>query len=174
MNPQERAILQTLDAALNQQSVITKIDPIVRQVESKLAQDREALMAWETVPLAFYGERLPQIIRSSWVFILRARATTGAERHPNSHQRMISYRGTGEMQVWRDEQWQSNLLVSRGDASLENRWATIPPNIWHQAVVPEEDWVVVSFHTVPEQELIEERPDATDPGLTHQRRYQEN
>jgi hypothetical protein len=44
----------------------------------------------------------------------------------------------------------------------------VPPNVWHQAVVPAEDWVVVSFHTVPAEELIEERPDATD---LSQRRY---
>ena len=49
---------------------------------------------------------------------------------------------------------------------------SIPPNVWHQAVVIEDkDWVVVSFHTVPADELIEERPDTADSGRTHQRRY---
>jgi hypothetical protein len=38
-------------------------------------------------------------------------------------------------------------------------------------VVPEEDWVVVSFHTVPEDELIEERPDPDDRALTRRKVY---
>ena len=35
----------------------------------------------------------------------------------------------------------------------------------------EENWAVVSFHTVSEDELIEERPNPTDNKLTRQRRY---
>jgi hypothetical protein len=38
-------------------------------------------------------------------------------------------------------------------------------------VVPNEDWVVVSFHTVPAEELIEERPDAADASRMEQKRY---
>ena len=111
------------------------------------------------------------MIRSSWVFVLRAQANTGAERHPNSHQRMMSYRGSGDFQLWTGGRWRSNPLVSDSEAPIESRWVSIPPNIWHQGVVPTENWVVLSFHTVPEGELIEERPDTTDTELTHQRRY---
>ena len=168
---QQRKTLQVLDAIVRQKSVSTMIDSIVLRVEQKLAQDLEALLAWEPVPLATYAERLPEIIRSSWVFVLRAQANTGDERHPNSHQRMMSYRGSGDIQIWTGEKWCSNLLISDSDARIESRWVSIPPNTWHQAVVPEENWVVVSFHTVSEEELIEERPDSTDTKLTHQRRY---
>jgi hypothetical protein len=52
-----------------------------------------------------------------------------------------------------------------------SRWVSIPAGTWHQAVVPDEDWVVVSFHTVPEDELIEERPDRDDAGSTRLRTY---
>jgi hypothetical protein len=39
-------------------------------------------------------------------------------------------------------------------------------------MVPEgPDWVVVSFHTVPAEELIEERPDSDDPGRTNRMLY---
>jgi hypothetical protein len=38
-------------------------------------------------------------------------------------------------------------------------------------VVAEDDWVVVSFHTVPSDELIEERPHDADSNRTQQRRY---
>ena len=57
--------------------------------------------------------------------------------------------------------WQSNVLVSDPDAPLERRWISIPKNVWHRPVIPKgADWVVVSFHTVPAAELIEERPGA--------------
>src|ERR1041384_7463070 len=96
---EERAILQSLNAALSDQAVIARLDPLVAQVEARLAQDSAAVMAYEPVPLQWYGKELPELIRSSWVFILHARVNTGAERHPNSQQRVASYRGTGDLQV---------------------------------------------------------------------------
>jgi hypothetical protein len=170
MSPQERSLLEALDAALQSDAVRARIEPIVQHVAQKLAQDSTACMAWEPIPLSVYGNSLPEPIHSSWVFILRAGATTGAERHPNSHQRMMSYQGTGDLQTGGEGRWQSNPLVS-GAPNLEERWVSIPPNVWHQVVVPGQDWVVVSFHTVPAHELIEERPDTADTGQTHQRLY---
>jgi L-amino acid N-acyltransferase YncA len=171
MSPQEQLILESLDALLQSDAVRAGLEPIVERVERDLARDEGAAMAWESIPLSIYGEGLPPLVRSSWVFILRAGATTGAERHPNSHQRMMSFRGTGDLQTGGEGQWQSNPLVSERDADLERRWASIPVNVWHQAVVSKSDWVVVSFHTVPAHELIEERPNPTAIGLTVQRRY---
>ena len=57
--------------------------------------------------------------------------------------------------------WHSHVLVSDAAAPLERRWISIPKNIWHRPVTSKgEDWVVVSFHTVAAEELIEERPGA--------------
>ena len=168
---EERAILQSLDAAISDQALVARLNPLVAQVEERLTQDPAAVMAYEPVPLNWYGGKLPELIRSSWVFILRAQTNTGAERHPNSQQRVASYRGTGDFQVWDDEQWHSNFLKSAAEASLEERWLSIPVNVWHQVVVPENNWVVVSFHTVPVEELIEERPVRSDRDVTQQRRY---
>ena len=173
MNKEELKTLENLDTIFRRESVRETVDSIVTQVERKLTQDPAALLAWEPVPLAVYGKELPNMICSSWVFVVRAQANTGAERHPNSVQRMMSYRGSGDIQIWNGERWCSNPLVSNTSAPLESRWLSIPANAWHQAVIPEGDWVVVSFHTVPESELIEERPDAADAELIHQRRYME-
>jgi hypothetical protein len=68
-------------------------------------------------------------------------------------------------------QWHSHQLVSERDGSIERRWLSIPPNTWHQAVVPRSDWVVVSFHTVADHELIEERPEAGFGDQTRQPTY---
>ena len=120
-----------------------------------------------------FGE-LPVSIRSAWIFVLRAGANTGPERHPNSHQRMMSYMGSGDLQTRAapDESWQSNILISDSHASLEQRWISIPQSVWHQPVIPpSRDWVVVSFHTVPADELIEERPDPVSDAGTRQKHY---
>jgi hypothetical protein len=168
---EEREILVQIEGCLSLSRVRASIDPIVERVAQKLAGDPSAVMAWEPIPLAAYDGRLPGMIRSSWVFILRAGATTGAERHPNSHQRVMSYRGYGEFQVWANDQWCSYPLVTNPDGPIETRWASIPIGVWHQVVVPADDWVVVSFHTVPEDELIEERPDADQLGSTRRKQY---
>src|SRR5262249_36360183 len=99
MTPQERSLLESLDALLCVEAIRARIHPIVERVGKQLARDHTAPMAWEPIPLSVYGAALPPQIRSSWVFILRAGNTTGAERHPNSHQRMMSFQGTGDMQT---------------------------------------------------------------------------
>jgi hypothetical protein len=91
---------------------------------------------------------------------------------------MMSFQGSGDMQVQagssapNNEGWQSNMLISDSDAPLEKRWISIPQNVWHQPVISKEaDWVVVSFHTVPAEELIEERPESRGRERTKQMRY---
>jgi hypothetical protein len=171
MDPQERAILERLDAALRRDSARAVIDGIVARVEQALDAEPDSVMAWEPIPLECYARTLPGEIRSNWVFILRARTATGAERHPNSHQRMISYRGAGDFQTRPGSDWCSHHLTSDPDAPLEQRWISIPRNVWHQAVVSGRNWVVVSFQTAAADELIEERPDAGDEGIIRRRRY---
>src|SRR5256886_17336837 len=161
MTAEEHSVLEALDAVLRSETLRAQIRPIVERLRAELARKTEALMTWEPIPLSVFGRALPPGIRSAWVFVLRAGATTGAERHPNSHQRMMSFEAAGDLQVRAElsdggqEQWQSNLLVSEPGAPLERRWISIPRNVWHQVVVPEgSDWVVVSFHTVPAEALI--------------------
>ncbi len=177
MTAEERSLLEALDAIVGSEEIRAQIYPIVERVRTELARNKKAQMTWEPIPLTIYGGALPSGIRSSWVFVLRGGATTGAERHPNSHQRMMSFEATGDLQTEAEQAeskivWQSNILVCDPDAPLERRWISIPRNVWHQVVVPEgPDWVVVSFHTVPAEELIEERPDSDDPVGTKQMRY---
>lgn len=172
MTSTERSHLEHLDSIFRSSEMRKKIEPIISRVRAELASKREALMAWEPIPLELFRAPLPPEIRSSWVFVLRAGADTGAERHPNSHQRMRSIRGSGDLQTEEAGTWRSNHLVSDSNAPLESRWISIPPNVWHRPVVGDkEDWVVVSFHTVPAEELIEERPAPDTASGTKQMRY---
>jgi hypothetical protein len=169
----EDRVLQFLDELLGRERVRAVLDGIVERVEQRLQDDPAAVMAWEPVPLDLCDTALPGSIRSSWVFILRANVATGAERHPNSRQRMMSYRGAGDLQIRTGELWDSNALLSDPKAPLDRRWVSIPENTWHQAVTPETNWVVVSFHTVPAEGLIEERPDPGEPSSFHRKNYLE-
>ena len=174
MTTEERTRLESIEIALRSDTVCGQIRPIIERVRAELSRKNEALMTWEPIPLTVFGRALPPEIRSAWVFVLRAGADTGAERHPNSHQRMMTFEGSGDMQTEDGGQWQSNVLVSNPEAPLEQRWISIPQNVWHRPVVgAEADWTVVSFHTVPAEELIEEKQDENSQDGTKQMKYLE-
>jgi hypothetical protein len=172
MTEEERSRLEALDMALRSDNVREHICSVVVRVREQLARRKDALMSWEPFPLGVLATTLPPEIRSAWVFVLRAGADTGVERHPNSHQRMMSFEGSGDLQTGEHGKWQSNVLVSDPDSPLEQRWISIPPNVWHRPVIDAAaDWAVVSFHTVPAEELIEERPDDSREAGTRQMKY---
>ena len=174
MTPEERMRLESIEIVLRSDTVREQIRPIIERVRAELARKNEALMTWEPIPLTVFGRTLPPEIRSAWVFVLRAGADTGAERHPNSHQRMMTFEGSGDMRTEDGGQWQSNVLVSNAEAPLEQRWISIPQNVWHRPVVGAgADWTVVSFHTVPAEELIEEKRDDSSQDGTKQMKYME-
>ena len=176
MEPEERARLEKLDAIVRLDELRAEIYLIVDRVCTALSEKPEALMTWEPIPLDIFRQKLPREIRSGWIFVLRAGADTGAERHPNSHQRMMTLHGSGNMRVLANaasSRWESNVLKSDPSAPLERRWISIPPNVWHRPVVGRDgDWVVISFHTVPTEELIEEKLDESGAGMK-QKKYVE-
>jgi hypothetical protein len=171
MDANEIQLLKQLDDLLKLPSVAVALNDIADRIEKNFLRSFEPL-AWEDVPLEVYLNRLPDQIHSSWVFLLRADSNSGAERHPNSIQRVTAWRGAADFQVWIDDQWKSQLLVPDFNRPIEDRWVTIPVNTWHQAVVgPGNHWIVVSFHTASAEELIEERPNPADATKFHQRLY---
>jgi len=172
MTQEERTRLESIDTVLQSETVREQIRPIIDRVRAELARKKEVLMTWEPIPLSVFDRGLLREIRSAWVFVLRAGADTGAERHPNSHQRMMSFAGSGDMQTGEPGQWQSNVLVTNPEAPLEQRWISIPQNAWHRPVVgADSDWTVISFHTVPAEELIEEKRDDSGQDETKQMKY---
>src|SRR6266550_4233066 len=126
MTTEERTRLESIEIALRSDTVCGQIRPIIERVRAELGRKKEALMTWEPLPLTVFGRALPREIRSAWVFVLRAGADTGAERHPNSHQRMMSFEGRGDMKTGEPGQWQSNVLIGNHEAPLEQRWISIP------------------------------------------------
>jgi hypothetical protein len=161
MTTDETAILHALDAAIRHSPVAKALARVADELEGTLHAEAATRLAWRALSLGLYPS-LPPTVASSWVFALRSDCTSGAERHPNSIQRFMSYRGAGDMQIWSDGRWVSHRLTSDAAAPLAERWLSIPRNVWHKPVMGEGDWIVVSFHTVPAAELIEERPASDD------------
>jgi hypothetical protein len=155
IDPKERNILLDLDSLLQKEIVRQSLMSIVVEAQMKLKDDPSVFFAWQGIPLELYGTALPSSILSSWVFVIRAGIPPEPHRHPNSRQRILSYFGTGDLQVWEEDQWRSNSLISSPESALEERWVSIPQNIWHRPLV-REDWTVISFHNVSEEQLVEE------------------
>lgn len=162
-----------LENAARSDAVRTHVAQVLERVKRELAAG-DAPMAWETVPLAVFDRPLPDAIRSCWVFVIRTGAETGAERHPNSHQRSLSLAGRGEFQLRQGGIWEPHPLVSDPGAPPERRWVSIPPNTWHRLFVGDESWGMLSFHTVAAEDLLEELPigpEGLDGGPTERHRY---
>ena len=165
--------IHLLDRAVRTPAVATHVAAVLERLARALPV-KPGQMAWDTIPLGLFDQPLPPAIASCWVFVIRAGAETGAERHPNSHQRSLSLLGHGEFQLWDGRRWEPYPLVSDPGAPVDRRWVTIPPNTWHRLFVGPSDWGMLSFHTVAAEELIEERPSSTDSldgGPTERLRY---
>jgi len=171
MDIKEKKILELLDNAVKEDNIKQHMIGVIQRVEQALENDPKALMTWEPIPLSMYKQQLPSEIKSSWVFNLRKITTSGAHRHPNSIQRMMSYKGHGDFQTKPDLKWESNLLKSDFEGDIEKRWISIPINIWHQGLVSDENWIVISFHTAEVSELIEERLEDGDENNLQKRKY---
>jgi hypothetical protein len=165
-------VLRALDEVVRADAVASVVHDTLARVLQELDASA-SVMAWEVVPVEAFKCALPQAVRSCWTFVIRAGADTGAERHPNSHQRSFSLTGTGTFELFEGTAWQSHPLVSSDGASTEQRAVSIPPSTWHRLFVGSESWGMISFHTVAPEDLVEERPVTVDDlnGPTHQVRY---
>ena len=172
MNVADDPVVAALNKVVRSDSAAAITETTLHRVLLQLDGSAK-LMAWETVPLTAFAGSLPESIRSCWVFVIRAGAETGAERHPNSHQRSFSLIGSGMFELRAGTNWRAHTLNSTDRSSIEERWVSIPPSTWHRLFVGSECWGMLSFHTVDPEALIEERPvDANDlDGQTRQERY---
>jgi hypothetical protein len=128
---EEESILRQLDEMIRQPPAAKLLAAIADYVDQSLESGANTRLAWKSIPISVYDD-LPDGIASSWIFSLRADCSSGAERHPNSVQRFMSYHGSADMQTWNGSAWVSHVLRSEAGAPFEQRWLSIPVNTWHK------------------------------------------
>ena len=150
--------LRALDALIEGElgPLITEATDAARRL---LATSREPF-GWRFIDLG--ATRLPDDISSGAVFVLPA-GTTPAHHHPNSvqHMRVLAGRGLVTLRPAEHD-------PARYDVGTQRPWLVIPRGVVHQfEIPPEAELVVLSFHTVPEEDLLEVTVDGertyTDP-----------
>lgn len=153
----EEQLLKNLDRLILQPRTRAHIEQLAGELARQLQCKPAAPFVRQELPLSLYGAGLAPEILSSNVYVIRPGVTSGKERHPNSHQRSMSLAGGGAFVIGLGEATQTHSIAALDRAGAEVRWVSIPPNTWHEAVAGEAAWTVVSFHTVADRDIVNER-----------------
>jgi hypothetical protein len=108
---------------------------------------------WEFVSLG----PLPEGIGSAGLFVLPARSRPTPHRHPNSIQHMRRLSGDARVRLTLGDE------VLDRSVRADEPWVVIQADATHQIDVGDGEFVVISFHTVPQEELLE----VTETGQRH-------
>ena len=144
--------LPQLDEAVAQLITRPAIHSVIDTLKNQLQHTTEPFV-WSTIDLRSIEVRLPDTIRSCWIFVLKKDVPSGCHYHPNSIQHMVMIEGEGTSKIGAS----SRSMKRRGepDGSLDDIWCVIPEGVPHEFFPTERDMVVVSFHTCDSDELEE-------------------
>ncbi len=138
---------------------------IVEKLTNELARELfagNAPFVGKALPDSLVGARLPPEIASAWIFVLRPRTKNPPHYHPNSTQHTAVVSGGG---TWFLD-GESRALAAFDRTRLDETLLVIAPNRAHAFEPGDEPLVVLSFHTVPPDQLIEIEVESG-----HQRKY---
>jgi len=107
--------------------------------------------AGTALPQDFVHDRLPPEIKSAWVFVIRPRGVAPSHLHPNSVQHMAVIGGTGNATV----AGKTFQLRPFDPAFPFETIYVIDQNVSHSVEAGNESLVLLSFHNVLPDELIE-------------------
>ena len=125
---------------------------LVDSLKKQLPQTSEPFV-WSAIDLQSIQTRLPDSIRSCWIFVLQKDVASGCHYHPNSIQHMVMVEGEGSSKVGPDSR--EMKLFGDPDSSLDDVWYVIPEGMPHEFFPKGQDVVVLSFHTCTSDELEE-------------------
>ena len=144
--------LPQLNEAVAQLLTRPEIQSLVDSLKKQLPQTSEPFV-WSAIDLQSITSRLPDNIRSCWIFVLKKDVPSGCHYHPNSIQHMVMVEGDGTSKVGpRSRQMK---LFGEPDSSLDDVWYVIPEGMPHEFFPSGQDMVVLSFHTCAPDELEE-------------------
>jgi quercetin dioxygenase-like cupin family protein len=123
------------------------------EVARRMLATSQEPFGWRFIDLG--ARNLPNGIRSGAVFVLPAGTTPPGHHHPNSIQHMRVLAGRAVVTLGSTESTAQHDPVGCG-VGEERPWLVIPRGVVHQLeVLPDGELGVLSFHTVPEEDLLE-------------------
>lgn len=94
---------------------------------------------------------------SLWVFAFAPNGESDTHKHSNSTQITCTWRGSGRLRIGDPAQAIEVVPPSPSiEQNPEGNWAVIPSSVFHHAKAAATGWSVVSFQTVPAEELQNE------------------
>ncbi len=123
---------------------------MARELVDELGAGTEPFLG-HPLPEGLVRGRLPAPIVSAWIFVLRPRTRNPAHVHPNSTQYTAMIRGQGTCFVG-DGAAELELFDSK---RMEGTLQVIPAGMPHAFEPGPEPVVVLSFHTVAPEALVE-------------------
>ena len=152
INHEDRGYLPQLNEAVVQLITRPTIHSLVDTLKKQLQHTSEPFV-WSTIDLQSITARLPERIRSGWIFVLMKDVPSGCHYHPNSIQHMVMIEGEGTSKVGAISRQMKRF--GEPDCSLDDIWYVIPEGMPHEFFPRGGDMVVVSFHTCESDELQE-------------------
>jgi hypothetical protein len=124
----------------------------IRQLNEEIRHSSEPFV-WSVIDLDTIDARLPESIKSCWIFVLKKDVPSGSHYHPNSIQHMVAISGRGTSKV--GGTYKRIIKFRPNNKSLADTWYVIGEGVPHEFFPEEEDMTVVSFHTCEANELEE-------------------
>ena len=140
-----------LDSFLEEPHIHKAVQEAVEEILRKFRKNPE-LQAFSVsiTPAKFPSVEFPKEAQLIRVYGSKARHAGKIERHPNSLQSLTTIEGEGVTKIL------GPPGESRTDYSAGKYWSFVEPNVWHQPVAGNEDWIAATFHSASETELIDE------------------
>jgi hypothetical protein len=132
----------------NQKSFVERIE----QLSEEIDHSRQSFV-WSVIDLNLIDRKLPECIRSCWLFVLKKEVWSGCHYHPNSIQHMVMVNGRGVSKVAGIQK----RMIQFGSSNnrLAEIWNVIDKGVPHEFFPEDSNMVVISLHTCEATELEE-------------------
>ncbi|MEW6620223.1 MAG: cupin domain-containing protein [bacterium] len=150
----EKEYLKDLSAVVKILLEDASIKETIKNLKLQLRKSNEPFIG-SAIRIESFRERLPQNIKSAWVFVNKKNVLSIVHYHPNSTQHTVIVEGKGEVKI--AGRCEEMRLFNQQN---EDCWYVIDNNVAHEFYPKGREMVVISFHTCLSNELIEIKCDS--------------
>lgn len=129
---------------------VSPVRAIVDELTRRVMTGKEPFLGMPLPDELVHG-RMPPGIESAWIFVLRPKTKSPPHKHPISTQHMAVIGGNGAFEIGKKRDY----LQPFDPAFPVKSVYVIPPNTPHSFDPGHEPLVLMSFHTVPADQLVE-------------------